>query len=461
VPSSEPPLSSGLATSSESPAPSSSISARSASGTSSQTSSGGPNIRVRFVSGYDASNALLEDVEEFGDSDEYFMKGYMLEFQAPEIEQGTEVTWTVTRGGTERGTYHPSGQWTDYFNSLSAKPTGRIAYWRSDYAATEAYPQTYAIECTYTDPNGQVQNLSRNIKCRILNPDDPDARDNVNTDTKMVQRAMVQVFGLDKGRLDQWEVGLYRKNWGTPKYYHSTTGGGGSGRQWSKIADEVWNYDRFVLGTFGSGTSYSLLPRQVAAIWVQFGLILQAGAIGEVRLADVNVANVIEDAELVPPAGFPKSAVEIVSALCKKEGGHANPAHSFAPHAPLAVNSIRVGEAKAGQGVDEHSYTDWGIGFGAVQPYNAAGKNLYHPGDNLLRTAEFFKGILNGATIPPQATGPKSKVWFTCYGYNQGPNAIPQNAPPSVLRANDTDGAKYADQVFDYMGVTPPVNWID
>lgn len=410
---------------------------------------------MKYVGGYDSSDAIKERLETFADDDDYFMKGYMLTFEAPPLNPGTTVTWSVTRGGVSRGAFYPTGAWIDYFSSLPSVPTSQVVHWRSDYTANENLSQTYTIHCTYTGTDGSEHTITRAIKSRELNPDDATIRDNFNTDTNMVQRALIQVFGLDKGRLDSWDVGKYQRNGGVPPYYHSTTGGGGAGRNWSKVADEVWNFDRFVVGTF-SGTSYNLKARQIAELWNQFQLILAAGNIGSVRLADVNVGTAISGAGLNPPSGFPGNAATIVSGVCKMEGGSTNPPHSYTKHVPLAVNSVRVGEAAVGSGSSLHSYTDWGIGFAALQPYNAGGQNLYKPNDNLFRCAQFFQSILSGPYIPPSATGAKAKVWYACYGYNQGPVSIPQSSSPQALRAAGIAGAQYADGVFSYMGITAP-----
>lgn len=425
---------------------------QSESQTPSSSSESAGEIVIKYIAGYDSGDALKEHEEAFTSDDEYFMKGYMLAFESPPIKAGTSVTWNVKQGGIEKGTYHPTGAWTDYFNTVTPKPSSQKVYWRSDYSATENLAQTYTISCTYTPPEGDQRTVTRDLKSRELDPDSATVRDNANTDTKMVQRAIIQVFGLDKGRLDSWQVGKYQKNGGSPPYYHSTTGGGGAGRNWSKIADEVWNFDRYVIHTT-SGTSYNLKARQINGIWSQFELILAAGNIGEVRLNGVNVASSISGAGLTPPSGFPKTAADIVSAICKHEGNSSNPYHSYVKFSPLAINNVRVGENALGDGADKHSFTDWGIGFAAIQPYNSGGKNLYKPADNLFRCAQFFQGILS-AQIPSVATGAKAKVWYGCYIYNQG--SVPSNSSPLALRNQGTDGAAYADDVFNRMGVALP-----
>lgn len=383
------------------------------------------------------------------------MKGYMLGLRAPEIKENTQVTWTVKKGGVEKGTYHPSISWADYFTVLPQKPTTRVVFWRSDYTEADSLNETYVIKCEYTDPDGNARTPTRTIKSRELNPDDPKVRDQKNTDTHMVQSAVIQIFGLDKGRLDQWEPGLYRKNGGNPSFYHSSLATR-TNRNWSKIAEEIWNIDGFIIGTNpAANRSHTLMSRQVCAIWNQFQMILEAGDIGEVRLNDVDVAAAVATAGLVPPS-MDFSAASIVKGICRKEGGGQNPYHSRTKHTPLAMNSVRVGEAAIGEGANKHVYTDWGIGFAAIQPYNADGKNLYKPNENLLRCATFFQSILASNKIRSMTLGPKAKVWYGCYGYNQGIGAIPIGGTPSSLRMDNDKGALYADGVFNYMGVTPP-----
>ncbi len=385
---------------------------------------------------------------DFGNGDKYFMKGYMLAFVAPETKKDSKVLWTVKKGGVEKGTFHSGGSWINYFPPLNRKPEDRAAFWRSDYEVADPIAETYVIKCEYTDPAGTARMATRQIQSRELNPDDAEVRDKKNTDTYMVQLAVIQIFGLDKGRLNQWEPGLYRKNGGSPPFYNST-------RKlpapypWSKIADEIWNVDKFILGSFDP--SNRLQSRQIKAIWDQLKMILEAGDIGAVRLNDRNVADDINGSGLMPPMGF--TAEQIVKGICRKEDGKNNPNHSYTKLDHLAINNIRVGEAPGAGG---NVYTDWGIGFAAIQPYNAGGKNLYNPNENLFRCAQIFKEQLT--KVPARATGPNAQVWYACFRYNQGnvTQGVNNNDTPQSLRGRAHPGAVYADKVFEWMGITPP-----
>lgn len=292
--------------------------------------------------------------------------------------------------------------------------------------------------------------LKKSIESRELNPDDADLRDNLNNDVDMLQRAMIQVFGLDKGRLSNYQIGQYQDNRGN-QFYQRTP----PNSPWSKIADEVWNFDKFVLNT--RRPSYNCNLRVVQGIWEQFGLILAAGNIGSVNRNHPNfdqwMTNAVNNSGLMVPQGFPGTAKDVIDGIIKNEDGRDNPRHSFPRFNPLAVSSVRVGEVRTGQGTPrDHTYTDWGIGFGAVQPYNAGGRNLYLPEQNLTRVGEWIHGLIR--SVPRAVTGAKARVWHAAFAYNQG--SMQANRTPANLRNAGSDGAAYADGVFDFMGINPP-----
>lgn len=116
--------------------------------------------------------------------------------------------------------------------------------------------------------------------------------------------------------------------------------------------------------------------------------------------------NAVTATEFTPPSGFPGTAAGIVEGVVDHEDSSATHArHSFARFDPLAVSSVMTGENAAGSGASAHTFTDWGTGFGHVQPYNATGgNNLYIPAHNLRETARILKDYL--ASVPASITGP-------------------------------------------------------
>lgn len=371
--------------------------------------------------------------------DQYIMKGYMLKLSTPPIQAGTDVTWSIKKGAQEVGTYHDSGAWTAYNSPLQNKPTTPTVYWRSDTAG--AIDDTYTITATYR-PQGAAadKTISRQVKSRLLDPAVAEHRNQFNEDADMAQRAMIQIFYLDKGRLEFYRIGKY--DTGTAGFYRSSRTI--TVKAWSPIADEVDNFDWFALGHFADHST-ELKLRVVQGIWTQFSEILQAGAMGQINANDPNYNNWLTAAagSLPQPPGFPRTNVQILNAQQKKESPRpGTPWHSWARFDPLAVSSVDIGQALKKD--PDHTYTDGGLGFGKVQPYNKGTRNLYKPDENMLREA----GIMNTniyAADNPGGPDINAKVWFGYYRYNAGNYG---NGTPAQLRAAGEKGAVYADAIF-------------
>jgi hypothetical protein len=149
------------------------------------------------------------------------------------------------------------------------------------------------------------------------------------------------------------------------------------------------------------------------------------------------------------PTGF--TANQTLDAQVQTEGGK----HAYAaPFVPLAVSSIQIGENAVGAGAALHVFTDGGIGFGKVQPYNKATRNLYLPDENLLRMAALMNGFVNSAQNPSAGT-PDPQVWDALYIYNHG-GWRPANTTFNQLRAAKDPSAAYADKTFGFLGKAPP-----
>ena len=128
--------------------------------------------------------------------------------------------------------------------------------------------------------------------------------------------------------------------------------------------------------------------------------------------------------------------------------------HSITPIQPLACNNIKIGDPSVKKGRPGfHYFTDFGLGFAQVQPYNAdqgAGTyNLYKPDENIIAGAYILKFYQSQTSSIP---GPNAKVWHAIYGYNSGNVQAGQN--PIDLRPSGP--AKDADNAFRGMGLTPP-----
>jgi len=421
------------------------------SGASSESSSGskqpGESLTIEYVGGTDETDGKLEAYKPL--EHEFIMKGYMLKITAPPTQPGTTVEWTIKKGTATAGTYHQTGLWTAYETPLPTPPTGGTVYWRSDRDGS--ITDAYLISAKYTPPGspGPVT-VNRTIRSRLLDPTDPVVRDNFNEDSDMVQRAMIQVFFLDKGRLQSYRIGKY--DTGAQGYYVSSLPR--AIPKWSPIADEVENFDQFALNNSNHSTTLRLTV--VKGIWDQFALILEKPLPNAVtdQHPDFNqwVNDAITASQLAMP-GFPKTPAEMVKAQIKKES---NGKHSDARVDPLAVSSVRVGENYAGTGVNKHTYTDDGIGFAKIQPYNRGTQNIFGPPENILRQCEFLKPLIDGA---PGATVIE-RVWRAFVKYNTGQyyaamTPAEMRASPDGSAANDA--AKYADTVFANAGLqTPP-----
>jgi len=198
-------------------------------------------IKIEYIGGTHPTDATKEDYKSLGD--EYVMRGYMLKITCPKVKTGTDVTWTIKKGETEVGTYHQAGAWANYKTALPTKPKSQTIYWRSPYTGG-TIDDAYTISASFTTPEGKPVTLTREIRSRKLDWENADHRDKFNEDTDMVQRAMIQVLYLDKGRLDSYRIGKYDRN--AQGFYHSSCEWR-EVRNWSPIADEVWNFDKFAL----------------------------------------------------------------------------------------------------------------------------------------------------------------------------------------------------------------------
>jgi hypothetical protein len=148
------------------------------------------------------------------------------------------------------------------------------------------------------------------------------------------------------------------------------------------------------------------------------------------------------------------TASQMLKALMTKESGSAM-THAIALTDPLGTISVGVGENNvddAGGGV--HTYTDFGLGFMKVQPYNNNGHNLYKPDENILRGTEMFKAALTSANGDnnPGATAAQ-KVWFAYIAYNTGRY---RGTTVANVRMNFGTYADRADLFLDAMGVARP-----
>jgi hypothetical protein len=127
------------------------------------------------------------------------LKGYLLILSTGPVKANTDVTWSIKEGGVETGTYHPDGAWASY-NQTITKPTTQPAYWRSDVLSP--IDSTFDISVTYT-PEGQNQQvtINRQLKTRFLAPAVPALNGQFNPDLAILQRAMIDIFAINPGRL--------------------------------------------------------------------------------------------------------------------------------------------------------------------------------------------------------------------------------------------------------------------
>jgi hypothetical protein len=401
-------------------------------------------VEINYIGGRSDSDATQEGYEWL--DYKYFMPGYMLTLACPPIEQGTEVVWNAERNEVEDGQFYQGGSWTDYDDPLAEAPRDRIVRWRS--AAGQPLGAGYVLSATYRPLDcHQDVTVTRTLETRALDPSNEDHRDEFNEDCDMLQRAMIQVFYLDKGRLDSYRRGKYDRN--AQGYYHSSVVTR-LVRHWSAIADEVWNFDKFTLGS--GDPQYVLSTQVVAGIWSQFNLILAAPLPNAVDNTHPQYStwrtNARNAAGFVVPAGLGKTPEDVLDAIFQEEGPATHvPTHSYAPHTPLAVSSVKIGE-----NATDHTWTDGGIGFGSIQPYNRGGRNIYDPYQNVLRVAEIL--VDHQGNLPAAVTGPRAKVWHVVLAYHRGSLLTPST--PDQIRQTHPEPAGYADRVFGYMQVAIP-----
>jgi hypothetical protein len=396
-------------------------------------------LTIEYLGGKDAANGSLEENRKLlGD---YLLKGYILKCTC--LGAGTNgVTWTFKKGATEVGTFHASNAWTSYASTVT-KPNTATVYWRSDYDSGGNINDVYTIEATYGTPPTTVQ---RTLKSRSLSPTNQYVRDRFNEDSDMLQRAMIQVFFLDKGRLSRYFKGKYTANipgQGDSLYISSLPR---NISFWSAIADEVENLGYFALE--GAKTT-TLALWHVTGLWNEFDRILSAGNIGGVTNAHAQYANwrnaAITAASLTMPTGFARTSAQYVDGVVTLESSGK---HSYIRIDPLAVNNVQVGENAVGSPL--HTYTDDGLGFMKVQPYNRGTCNLYKPDDNLLRGAQILSGHMTGA---PGAF-PAEKAWRTYVKYNSGNYGT---GTPQQQRAAESKPAYRADKLFGILGLEATV----
>lgn len=294
--------------------------------------------------------------------------------------------------------------------------------------------------------------LDRRIESRLLDPGNPDHRDYFNEDVDMLQRAMIQILFLDKGRLTKYRIGKYEQN---DRGFYSRAAGK---KPWSAVADEVWNVDKFVVLT--PDPSYKLNLRQVTAIWDQYDRIVTAGQITTaINQTTPSVPQYLTyRTTAVNQSGLdiaaPYSETGLLDAVCKQEGTSTGVAtHCYAIAGSLYWNSVKIGEKNSAQG-GVHTHTDGGLGWGSVQPYNAGTRNLYHPQQNMTRVAEMIASYHNTAAASPDVPGKKSRIWHAVYGYHHG--SMWTAKTPGWLTENAPEPAGYANNVFNRWGIAAP-----
>jgi hypothetical protein len=388
------------------------------------------------------------------------MKGYMLKLSTAPIQAGTDVTWSIKKGDQETGTYHPGGVWEHYDDVLppDQRPKTRSIYWRSDTVGS--IDDSYTIEAQYTPPNANATTrVSRVIRSRLLDPNNAGHRDQFNEDADMVQRALIQVFYLDKGRLTSYRIGKYDKgdsaNPDGPHGFYRVDRTPPKINKWSCVADEVSNFDKFALNSTVPDARLQL--RIVQGIWAQFDLILGAPLLEEVTTQDALFDNnwvpgACQDSGYTMPEGFGANREPTLKAQVQQEGGR----HSYNRFDPLAVSNLQIGENAFGEGAAEHVYTDGGLGFGKIQPYNRGTHNVYMPYENLVCMAEIMKGNVESARNP--GTNADEKVWRALFKYNNGPYRD-ETRIGDLRNSQDTNikrSANYADGVFAKLGLQPP-----
>ncbi len=371
-------------------------------------------VGIQYNGGADADNAASEEVASL--DNEFFMPGYMLKLMVMS-NVTSDVTWNVTRNGTSNGTYHPNFSWQGYRIQSTTIPTAAAVNWRS--SSTDAIPSTYRIEATFT-PSGAsaAVTTTRTIQSRILNATTTALSSRFNEDVDMLQRALIQVFYLNKGRLDSYRIGQYDKG-STAGYYHANDGRNVA--NWSSVADEAWNFNKFALNTATDVNICPVTSSTVQGIWTQFQGILQ-GAAQITSLAGNITTNhasftqwqntATPDLGSIPVTNV--TATALINAVIRQESSGT---HSYPRIDPLAACSVQVGE----NALSGHTFTDGGLGFCKVQPYNHANYNLYRPDHNMRRSAQMLQGYINGVDENEvNAQSDERKLWYAVFRYNNG-----------------------------------------
>jgi hypothetical protein len=220
-------------------------------------------------------------------------------------------------------------------------------------------------------------------------------------------------------------------------------------QHWSAIADEVDNFDHFALGHFQANShSESLRLATLQGMWDEFDRIYSTPLQGVDTTNEsynfwVDVAAIL----ITPPEGATVTAAAILRALVQHESGGT---HSYDLSDPLGSNSVQVGTNKAGVGASLHQFTDWGIGFAKVQPFNRSTFNLYAPDENLLRGAEIFNIQLSSASNHEAGD---ARIWLAYYAYNTGGFG---GGTVASARLADAGWAARADAFFDVLGLPHP-----
>jgi hypothetical protein len=380
-------------------------------------------INVLYLGGTSSANGASEGRKEL--TGEYILKGYLLEFVLAASNTGP-VTWTFKKGTEEVGTFHNGSGWSDYGTTI-AKGDDTVIYWRSDTGGQ--INDVYTVTATYMQ-DGQQVTTSRTLKSRSMAPDNPDLRDYFNEDVDMLQRVMIQICFLDKGRLDSWEIGKYRDN-NTGSYYHSTVL-----ETYSKIADEIEN-----LGFFACGASETPATRDALKtttydgakkdiLWDCFGEIMAAGRYGEITSTTLGGNYDTTITAKIQATGvdnkFRSNDVDVTPLLAIKYiiKHESKNRHSYERNhggSNLYWNSISVGNGKPA--ADGHNWTDYGLGFMKVQRYNVVLRNtnlnLYKYGDNIEAGCKAFKNAYDDARTAHPAWGPKWTL-FDAYGRYNG-----------------------------------------
>ncbi len=397
----------------------------------------------------------------------YFLKGYILKLSSPPIRTNTQVQWKITddRNGPI-GQYSNDNSWTEYSSGptnpsaarcTTTPPTTRTIYWRSNIDGEIG--QSYDLQCAYmpidAGMNDKPSTITRTLMSREIKYDMGRTKE-PNADVDMLQRLMTQLFFLNKGQLSDYVIGQYLTI--DDVTYTASKKVNGRARMvpnWSPKADEVKNFQQFAMNIHPPDGNLDI--DTIRAMWGQLNLILRApnGAIDNTDLRYAGWASAaVTAAQLSVPNGLninlnsnqngmaQVTAQQVFDQLVVQEGG----THSIAITHPLAVCSVQVGEAVAGR----HTYTDDGLGFCKVQPYNsviANVENLFLPDQNLIAGARILEQCMDKSPhqrddIVDNNRKPYQVVWDALYKYNSGKY-------PAVEETELTDrGAVFANNIF-------------